>query len=305
LAEHDTLPLRSSSMKVALVLTFCALFAEGARIEEHTQNVAGWGRTCESLQARFTQQGTNLRKVEGSKAMIGSISMMRTLRRANARECTWIQNGDVDVSALSELAGSYLQKSPCYEQSRSALQSAQDLPAEQRDAALLNGLALLFSENEDCSPDNAAPADVGDEPDDVQEEDIDDTTDQLMELAVSSQDSSLIQQPYLCTGFCLVLAFSRFQWEAAGASALTNPLFLVGLLVFSIITALFCGVVMHAIVRIFRWIRCSLTGGSCEEYAPATWLKAIVTGGCSIYGLVLGPFHSFAAEVGLVNLLRR
>merc|ERR1719265_2080399 len=102
-----------------------------------------------------------------------------------------------------------------------------------------------------------------------------------------------------------VLSLSRFQWEAAVARALTNPLFLVGLLVFSIITALFCGVVMHAIVRIFRWIRCSLTGGSCEEYAPATWLKAIVTGGCSIYGLVTGPLTSFAAEAGLVNLLRR
>jgi len=288
-------------MKVASLFTLCAHLTEGARVQVHNQNDAGWGRTCESLETRFTQQGTHLRELEGARALMGSISLMRTLRRANARECSWIQDGDVDVSAISELAGSYLQQSPCFEQSRSAIHEAQQLPEEERENAVMDGVAMMFSPHEDCSPDGVVVPELGDVSDDTLEEEMDDTTDNIMEVMVSHQESSLIQQdsgPPLCTGHvaCILLG-SVFGWAGAIQS---GPLIFVGFLLFVLITALFCGAVMHALVRMFRWLRCNLRGNSCEEYAPATWLRAMVGVGCTITGIIGGPW----AGLGLASLIR-
>jgi len=280
------------NMKVASLFTLCAHLTEGARVQVHNQNDAGWGRTCESLETRFTQQGTRLRELEGTRALMGSISLMRTLRRANARECSWIQDGDVDVSAISELAGSYLQQSPCFEQSRSAIQEAQNLPEEERENAVTDGLAILFSDHEDCSPDGVVPPELGDTSDDTLEEEMDDTTDNIMEVMVSHQESSLIQEDSgpgpLCTN-PLSCAFLTSLSNLIFAGAQGGPIVLVGVLLFMLIAALFCGAVMHALVRMFRWMRCNLSGNSCEEYAPATWLRTMVRGGCAITSLLYGP----------------
>lgn len=279
-------------MKIASLFILFAPLTESARVQVHDQNDVGWGRTCESLKSRFTQQGSRLRELEGTRALMGSISLMRTLRRANARECTWIQDGNVDVTAISELAGSYLQQSPCYEQSQSALQASQHLPEEERENAVMAGLAILFSNHEDCSPDDGdASPELGDTSDETLEQEMDDTTDNIVEvMVVSHEESSLIQREKEKFNPLSALAaaplVAAHGWQMAFGF---NAPVLIGVILFTIILALFCGAVMNALVRIFRWIWCRLSRNSCEDSAPATWLTNFVHGGCAIASLTYGP----------------
>jgi len=286
------------NMKVASLFTLCAHLADSARVQVHNQNDAGWGRTCQSLETRFTQQGSDLGELEGTRALMASISLMRTLRRANARECSWIQDEDLDVSAISELAGSYLQQSPCYEQSRSALQASQLLPEDERENAVMDGLAILLSNHENCSPDGeVSEPELGDTSDETLEEEMDDTTDNIMEVMVSHPESSLIQQEKFNPLMALAVApqVALASWTMAFGF---GPIVFIGIILFTIVLAMFCGRVMHALVRMFRWMRCKLSGNSCEEYAPATWLQNFVRGGCAIASLTYGPATGILLGVG-------
>jgi len=268
--------------------------AEGSRVAVHEHSTANWGRSCESLQTRFGDQSTRLTQLEGMRSMVASISILRTLRRANARECDWVQDGNLDTSAIEELAAHGLQQGPCYSEYQAAIQAAHDLPEEEQISAANDAIVLLFSE--DCSAGTPEPPEL-DTSDEEMEEEMDDTTDDVMEQLVQSSESSLIQQN---DPGSIGLAGAATIWIVGGwYVALTSlPLFIAAVLG-AILFGLLCNLLGHTLVRIFRYIRCKMFGSSCSEYAPATWARALIGVGCGITGVAAGPFTAVLGLQGL------
>lgn len=270
---------------------------QGSRIAVHGADDAAWGRSCDSLQNRFTNQGARLKELEGKRQFISSISVMRTLRRANARKCDWVMSGEVDVSAVMQVATSSLSKAPCYDQARAAAQAALNLSEEAaRDAALNEAAVLLLSD--DCAADVPDPGEL-DASDDELEEEMDDTTDEIMEAAAGESDggNSLLQEKWGAwnplTGWGMLAALG--EW-AGGGWILAIAAILVGL-----VLGLLCKGLVHLIVRIFRWIRCSIFGRSCSLYKPATWVKRLVKVGCNIGGILWGPHGLWLGSLGVAH----
>ena len=282
-----------------IILLLSGSPAQGARVAIHEASVdkTNWGRSCSSLETRFQNQQSRLAESEGNTALVRSVSLMRTLRRANARECEWSTNGDVDTSAAAGMAANYFRQSPCYQPSVAAYTAAQNLPEEERENAMADAVAILLSENDECAP-SAGEAPEMNESDEELEEEMDDETDQVMEeLATVPSETSLIQQDQ--PGAILVTGYFSWFFAAAGGWPV-----IIGSIVVGILLAMFCSTLVHMIVRIFRWIRCKIFGNSCSEYAPATWVRLLVGGGCSLTGMLLGPlglvFGSEAFGSGLV-----
>ena len=283
-----------SAAFIGLVLSLFS--AEGSRVALHEHSTANWGRSCASLQTRFGDQSTRLAELEGMRSMVASISILRTLRRANARECDWVQNGNLDTTAIQEVAVGGLQQGPCYSEYQAAIQAAQDLPEEEQISAANDAIVLLFSE--DCSAGTPEPPEL-DTSDEEMEEEMDDTTDDVMEQLVQSSESSLIQQnhdsqqPGALSGAALATIWVVGGWHVA---TLSLPLF-IGAVLGAILFGLLCNLLGHTLVRIFRYIRCKMFGSSCSEYAPATWARALIGVGCGITGIAAGPF---TATMGFV-----
>jgi len=267
---------------------------QGARIAVHEANADSteWGRSCSSLESRFQNQQSRLVGAEGTAALVRSISWMRTLRRANARNCEWVTNGPGTSSeAAAEMAASYLRQSPCYEPAMAASAAAQNLPEEARVAAMEEVWAILLSENAECTSASAEAPELN-ESDEELEEELDDETDEVMEqLATQPSETSLIQNEQLpVVGL----------WSWGFAVGLGWP-FVIGSIVVGILLGMFCTHLVHMIVRIFRWIRCRVLGNSCSEYAPATWFRVLARGGCSLTGMFFGPLGLLYGTAGAVG----
>lgn len=265
---------------------------EGARVAVHEHDEARWGRTCESLEGRFRRQQAKLASREGNRALVGTITIMRTLRRANARKCAWTENGDVDTSEIAKVAHTCLQQSPCYAQSKAAIEAAQGLPDDEREQAMLDAMVMLFSEGEGCSTEVPEAPEIN-ESDDEMEEEIDDATDEVMDgLVQEDSESSLIQKqenPVIAVvaDLPVVAAASGIFWVA---TMFAGPMVFLGTVLLALVLGLLCHLVMHLLVRIFRYMRCRLFHRSCSEYAPSTWLKFIITGGCAVTAFIAAPF---------------
>jgi len=263
---------------------------QGARVAVHEASMDStkWGRSCSSLETRFQNQQSRLAESEGTTAMVRSISWMRTLRRANARDCEWVTNGDVDTSAAAEMAASYFRQSPCYEPAMAAHVAAQNLPEEARETAVQEAVAILLSDNEGCTPAIVEAPELNASEEELEEE-MDDQSDGLLEeLATVPSETSLIQQAQNP-----VLLFGAWSWALASVGGW--PV-IIGSIVVGILLAMFCNALVHMIVRIFRWIRCKVFGNSCSEYAPATWVRLLAAGGCSLTGMLLGPLGLLAGS---------
>lgn len=266
---------------------------QGARVATHEfdDDVAQWGRSCSSLETRFQTQGARLGEVEGTRQFMASIGVMRTLRRANARACDWVTSGEVDVTAVMQVVHSSLSSAPCYEQARAAAEAAADLPEAERDQALDAAAVLLLSD--DCEAEAPEPAALDGSDDDLEEE-MDDTTDEIMEdLAASEGGSSLMQaefHPILVPvlHWEILAVFGGWPWIVAS-------------ILMGIVLGLLCRSLVHLIVRIFRWIRCSLFGRSCSEYKPATWLRRLVGGGCHVGGMLFGATGTLFSYAGVLR----
>lgn len=102
--------------------------------------------TCDGLKTSFEDHYARLESGEHTGVLIQSITLLRTLRRANAKKCDWVENGDVDVAAASDLAGRYLRGNPCYEQAFAAMRYADSHPEEEREEAMQEAMAILSSE---------------------------------------------------------------------------------------------------------------------------------------------------------------
>jgi hypothetical protein len=231
--------------------------------------------------------------------MVASISILRTLRRANARECDWVQNGNLDTTAIQEVAVRGVQQGPCYGAYQAAIQAAHALPEEEQISAANDAIVLLFSE--DCSAGIAEPPEL-DTSDEEMEEEMDDTTDDVMEQLVQSSENSLIQQNQDSQwGEERGLAAMAYMVVAGWSVAVTSLPFFIGAVLGAILFGLLCNLLGHTLVRIFRYIRCKMSGSSCSEYAPATWARALIGVGCGITGVAAGPW---AGLIGLSVLSR-
>lgn len=271
---------------------------QGARIAVEDDTLAldsaRWGRSCSSLHTRFTNQGARLGELEGSRQFIVSISVMRTLRRANARSCAWAANGAAGQAGVAQVmmaAGQALRQAPCHQQAVTALEAAQSLPEAERDQAMDAAAVLLLSD--DCEADTPEPAEL-DASDDEMEEEMDDVTDEIMDglAEASDEGASLLEEgipsllPRGQTGLGGRIAF---WWEHRNIGI--GWQYVVGSILVGIVLGLICQALVHLLLRIFRWIRCNLGklfGRSCSEYKPSTWLARLVGGGCHIGGIVYG-----------------
>lgn len=274
--------MTKSAFLIALALG--GNLTQGERIAAHEATVetssAAWGRSCESLESRFTHRSANLAEMEGAKAFVGSVSMLRTLRRANARNCSWVTSAEVDVSGIAGLARNYLKQAPCYNQATAAMEAAQNLPEEECESAMEDALVMLLSPN--CSTEVSEAPEL-DSSDETMEEEMDDATDVIMDRLASSQTLSLIQQEQ--NPFSIAVSGWEYMFLASGSWGFIVAAILVGILMGTL-----CGVLIHTIVRIFRWIKCSITGGSSCDYYPDTWVRFFVQSGCRVAGLMFGPY---------------
>jgi len=267
-----------------LILALSGKVTEGARVvsEARELNVekTQWGRSCASLETRFQNQQGRLAESEGTTALVRSVSLMRTLRRANARDCDWATNGEVDTSVAAGMATRYFQQSPCHGPARDAYIAAQTLPEEERENAMQVAVTILLSEEEGCAPLMVEAPDLNDSDEDLEEE-LDNDSDEAMEELAASSGASLMQQEQP----------NPFQVVAIGwAVVSTHWALVIAAIVVGILMGMLCRSLVHMIIRIFRWIRCRVSGNSCSEYSPAGWLQVLVGGGCTVTGIVLGPF---------------
>jgi len=265
-----------------LVLLLSGKCTESARIStesvEHDVDTTQWGRSCSSLETRFLNQQSLLAESEGNTALIRSISLMRTLRRANARDCEWATQGGVDTSVAAEMASRHFQQTPCYEPARDAFNAAQTLPEDEREPAMEVAVSILLSDEEGCAPLLVEAPDIN-EADEELEGEVDDATDELTEQLAVSSDTSLMQQEQPL----LAAVYSGWVTMALGGWPFIIAAILVGLLM-----GMICNSVVHMIIRIFRWIRCRAFGSSCSEYSPAGWARVLIGGGCGAAGLLGG-----------------
>jgi len=293
-----------------LVLLLSGKCTESARIStesvEHDVDTTQWGRSCSSLETRFLNQQSRLAESEGNAALIRSISLMRTLRRANARDCEWATQGRVDTSVAAEMASRHFQQTPCYEPARDAFNAAQTLPEEEREPAMEVAVTILLSDEEGCAPLLVDAPDLN-EADEELEGEVDDATDELTEELATSSGSSLMQQeqnPLLTVPW--VGAVSWISMFVGGWP------FVIAAILVGILMGMLCNTVVHMIIRIFRWIRCKAFGSSCSEYSPAGWARVLIAGGCgaaglfgggfgTLFGITLLPGSAEAAAMGVIE----
>jgi len=236
---------------------------QGARLAEVENGVLArktaathtWGRSCESLQTRFQNQQNILVQSEGMQEVVAMVAFMRTLRRANAWDCDWLHDPDLDMSVVAQFARTQLRQSPCFETANATFTAAQDLPTDEHDVAHRDAMLILLSEN--CTvPEVQAETQPEVAPsDDEVEEEIDETTDDILyELTSQSDTSSLLQQEIL--------------------PILMLVPFFIPFLVVTVIVAISCGMVLQLIRKALLWIWCSIIGGNeaCTTVAPMTWL---------------------------------
>lgn len=269
-----------------LILALSGKFTDGARVALETRELnveeTQWGRSCESLQTRFQNQQGRLAEVEGNTALIRSVSLMRTLRRANARDCEWLTSGDVDISVAAAMATRYLQQSPCYEPARGAFTRAQTLPEEEREHGVQLAMEIMLSENEGCEPLSVVEAPELNESEEMLENELDDDTDEIMEELAASSDTSLMEQLPINP-----LTIGVASW---GVAALGGWPMIIASILMAILLGMLCRTIVHMIIRIFRWIRCRVAGSGCSEYSPAGWVQVLVGGGCGAAGILVGPW---------------
>jgi hypothetical protein len=193
------------------------------------------------------------------------------------------------------MAARYFQQSPCYEPARDAYTAAQTLPDEERENAMQVAVTILLSEEEGCAPLMVEAPELNESDEDLEQE-LDDDSDGAMEELAGSSGTSLLQQEQN------PLVVYVFGWLLVGGSW---PL-VIASIVIGLLMAMLCRSLVHMIIRIFRWIRCRVSGNSCSEYSPAGWVQVLVGGGCGVAGIFLGPWGTiFGANTLLPDAASR
>jgi len=259
-------------------------------VAETTEVASSWGRSCNSIQTRFQEQQLRLADMSpGSmRSMFASISILRTLRRANARNCSFVSDPDLDMSEVSQFAAASLRQSPCYEAATAAMAVAQNLPAEEREDAMGSAMVMLLSST--CTVESQEEPELSSPTEEQIEEEVDLETDQILDELSAQSGSALLQTNFI-------------PFEVA---------FILGWIFWGVVIAVACGYLMMFIWRALKWLRCAMIhgGSACLEEEAPTWLRYILTGGsaalCVAGGAYGGGFTSFvttimASDVGLVS----
>jgi hypothetical protein len=262
-----------------------AVLQEHQVVQEH-QVTSSWGRSCDSIQDRFQRQQSGLAELSpGSmRSVFASVSTLRTLRRANARNCSFVHDPDLDMSGLSQLAAASLRQSPCYEAANSAMAAAQDLPAEEREDSMASAMVMLLSST--CTAEPQEEPELSSPTEEEMEEDIDESTDQILDDLTTQSQSSLLQTS---NGFIIS----------------ADVTLIVGWILLGLALAVFCGYVMQFIWRALKWVGCAITGGgsSCYEEEAPRWLRYLLTGGsaalCLYGGAIAGGLSSLITTMYL------
>jgi len=248
------------------------------------------GAAPDSIHTRLQEQQSRLAELSpGSmRSMFASISIMRTMRRANARNCSFVSDPDLDTSEMSRFAAASLRQSPCYEAATAAMADAQNLPEEEREDAVGSAMMMLLSST--CTAESQEEPEWSSPTEEQIEEEIDLETDQILDDLSSESGSSLLQTNFIPFEIAIVL----------------------GWIFFGVLIAIACGFIMMFIWRALKWLGCAMTrgGSACYEEAAPTWLRYMLTGGtavvCAASGVQGGLLPSYvasimAADVGLVT----
>lgn len=256
-----------------LLLSASPAHASRVAVVQQHQAASSWGRSCESIQNRFQQQQSGLaeRSPGSMRSVFASISTLRTLRRANARNCSFIHDPDLDTSGVSQFAVASLRQSPCYDAANAAMQAAQDVPEEEREDAMASAMLMLLSST--CTAEYQEQPELSSPAEDQMEEDMDESTDQILEELSAQSESSLLQ-----TNSGYVIGFG-VTW-------------IIGWVLFGLILAVLCGYLMQFVWRALKWVRCAVSGGGdvCYEEEAPTWLRYVLTGGSAALCGAAGVF---------------
>lgn len=264
---------------------------ELAAFEKH-EVASTWGRSCDSIQNRFQQQQSGMADIEpdSMRSVFASISLLRTIRRANARNCSFIQDPNVDTSGASHLAAASLRRSPCYEAANEAVRAAQELPEEERDDAVASAMVMMLSST--CTAESGEAPELSSPSEEEIEEGIDEATDQILDDLSVEPESSLLQTN---NGFVIA----------------TDVTFIIGWILFGLAIAVLCGYLMQFIWNSLKWLRCAMTHSgevsACYDAEAPTWLRYLLTGGsaalCVAGGAYTGWIPSFITTVMLGDAL--
>lgn len=258
-----------------------------------------WGRSCDSLQTRFHNQQARVVQAEGMRSVMATVSFLRTLRRANSRNCEWIHDPNLDMSALRQVAGQQLRQSRCYAEANATMEAARDSSAAEREAVTQNAMLILLSDAEDCSipeEDSKEMNAVSAVSEDEMEEEIDADTDSIFDSLSDEGSASLLQleqSPFSYTILPFVDRIGRLLGATSRNTGGDIVLF-VGMFLIMICWGILCGFLMEFIRQALRWIRCSMSSGddtafeACSGAPPASWFRHVVRAGCTAVGAFLG-----------------
>jgi len=136
--------------------------AAASRVERHEQK---WGSTtCEELQTNFQTRLTavrenceNLNAEHLSRGTRARLTMRmygigRTLRRASAQECQWVQDADNEhVQEARQLVETLMHQNPCADAARAEFAAANEAATEEERAVTMQrAMSILASDT--CDP---------------------------------------------------------------------------------------------------------------------------------------------------------
>merc|ERR550537_1260965 len=112
------------------------------------------------------------------------------MRRANARNCSFVSDPDLDTSEMSRFAAASLRQSPCYEAATAAMADAPNLPEEEREDAMGSAMVMLLSST--CTAEAQEEPELSSPTEEHIEEEIDFETDQILHELSAESGSSLL-----------------------------------------------------------------------------------------------------------------
>jgi len=244
-------------------------------------------RRAGKTKARYTEalEDDKMDVFEAAGVILKTRLVAKTLSAAEKKGCGWVKEKNVDRSGLDFLATETTAKSPCFEQTKAALMSAQTKPAAEQGAAMVGAMRIYLSKTCEPAPvpveDPSASHDINKE-EQVVEDEVTEGSEQLAEQASiymkkKLEASSMLEGDALlqAEGFDLaeLTAFtnkdSSSEEVTSALMELTNKLStgdgfgdiiaqILGFIVMVILWALFCWVLMAIVMLILGVIMCMI-----------------------------------------------
>lgn len=248
---------------------------------------ADFVRRAEKTKARYEEalEDDKMDVFEAAGVLLKTRLVAKTLSAAEKKGCDWVQEKNVDRSSLDYLATETTAKSPCFEQTKAALMSAEKKPAAEQGAAMVGAMGIYLSKT--CEPaaapveDPSASHNINNE-EQVVEDEVTEGSEQLAEQASiymkqKFKASSMLEGDALlqAEGFDLVelTAFTNKDTSSEEVTSalmeLTNKLTtgdtfgevmarVLGFIVMVILWALFCWVLLAIVMLILGVIMCMI-----------------------------------------------